>query len=103
MVFGIAESAKARNAVGLQQGDYYQQSTANTSYWIDKKAELSLEQVLRSNGQFQPVQTPWLDFGIVDGRVWIKFPVKNLTDRDGEWIIDLQRQQIEKLASLPHP
>ncbi len=96
-VFGFGESAKAQDVVGLQQGDYYEQSTANASYLINKKADLSLEQVLRSNGQFQPVQTPWLDFGIVDGRVWIKFPVKNLTDQNGEWIIDLQRQQIENL------
>ena len=96
-IFGFAESAKAQDMVGLQQGDYYEQSTANASYLIDKKADISLEQMLRSNDQFQPVKTRWLDFGIVDGRVWIKFPVKNLTDQEGEWIIDLQRQQIENL------
>ncbi|MEE9434708.1 MAG: sensor histidine kinase [Sphingorhabdus sp.] len=87
----------AGEAIELRGGDFYVQSTANASVFIDNDGSISIADVVARPEWFKPVETRWLDFGPVNGRIWVRFPLKNTADNVGEWVINLRRQFVEEL------
>ncbi|MCY6381798.1 sensor histidine kinase [Hoeflea prorocentri] len=54
------------------------------SYFLDEDRDLSVEDVLGPQINFQQVEDPFPRFGYTRARIWLRFEVQNLEDRERE-------------------
>ncbi|MCP5060221.1 MAG: sensor histidine kinase [bacterium] len=66
--------------------------TRYTEVFFDPSAALEIDQVRSRPEAFAPVSSRFIDFGLREGRVWLKFRPLNATPHDGVWRLDLRRQ-----------
>lgn len=85
------------DAVDLPQGNSHVQPFERMRYFIGAGDSLNPESALSQRVSFQPVTTPWLDFGAKDAPIWLIMRVHNPADRDGEWVLDIQRPFADEL------
>lgn len=83
--------------VELPSGNAHTQPFERMRYLLDDGEALDPEKALTARSQFQPVTTPWIDFGDQDRPVWLLMRVHNPSERAGEWVIDIQRPFVEEL------
>ncbi len=85
--------------VNLQTGDFAQELAPYTRYLVDDGKDMSIEQVLRLNGEedFTPVTTTLVDFGFNRARFWLRIPVRNGTAEKGTWKLAVELPYIEHL------
>jgi len=91
--------AEARpEAVSLQaRGDFYQSLRPYLEYLNDETAALTIDDVSQSEVGFAPVTTKYIDFGLTQGRIWLRFSLSNDTAEGGVWRLDLARQYMQEL------
>ncbi|MEM1050663.1 MAG: sensor histidine kinase [Pseudomonadota bacterium] len=77
--------------VALPQGNTHLQPFDALSFLISENTQLDPEAVLARRGEFQPVKSPWVDFGDHEGAIWLLVSVENTAARGGEWMVDIQR------------
>ncbi|MEZ5736113.1 MAG: 7TM diverse intracellular signaling domain-containing protein [Novosphingobium sp.] len=97
MLAGISPALASPQAVDLPQGDGFIQPFRQTGYLLDSTGQMGLTEVLQASGSFRPVARRWIDFGERHGRIWIATRVANSGYRDGQWMLDLQRQWIDSV------
>ena len=66
-------------------------------YWLGEGEELDPSAALAQRQAFEPVTTPWIDFGDQDRPIWLLMRVHNPGTRAGEWVIDIQRPFVDEL------
>ena len=81
----------------LPQGDGFIQPFGQTRYLIDPQGRMDLAQVLNASDRFKPIERRWIDFGNRGGRIWFTTRIANTGERDGMWMLDLQRQWADSL------
>ncbi len=72
--------------------------TPYTEVFFDPSGELSIDQVRSQSPAFEPVTSHFIDFGLREGRVWLRFRPLNATADNGLWRLDLRRQFLRDLA-----
>ncbi|GMN03009.1 sensor histidine kinase [Erythrobacter sp. MTPC3] len=87
----------ALKTVDLPQGNSHVQPFDRMRYLIGDSDNLDPAAVLRQRADFQPVTTPWLDFGEKDVPIWLIMQVRNPSDRAGDWLLDIQRPFADEL------
>ena len=91
--------AEARpDTVSLQtRSDFYQPLRPHLEYFEDETTTLTIEDVSQSEVGFALVTAKYIDFGLTDGRIWLRFSLSNDTAEGGVWRLDLARQYIQEL------
>jgi len=79
------------------EDDFYEPLRPHVHYFIDQSASLTIEDIQQSDIVFAPVETKYIDFGLSDGRIWLKFLLSNDTAERDQWRIDLARQYMQEL------
>ncbi|MBD2176071.1 EAL domain-containing protein [Pseudanabaena sp. FACHB-1998] len=66
----------------------------------DKNSDLTIEQVSSSefNKQFQPSKIDPPNFGYTASTYWARLQVKNLSDRDTEWILSIEHPHLDHIS-----
>lgn len=64
---------------------------------IDNSRGRSPSDIMELSDGFVPIETDYVDFGLMNGRVWLRAELSNQTARSGPWRIDFGRQYIESL------
>lgn len=85
------------DAVELPQGNAHLQPFENLKFLIVDEMRLDPEAVITLRDQFEPLESPWIDFGEQQGAVWLLVTVQNMSERPGEWMIDIQRPFVDEL------
>lgn len=67
--------------------------------YVDERDRLSAQEIIGLSDAFKPIETPFVDFGLLEGRVWLQVEIQNPTARAGPWRIDFARQYIENLRA----
>lgn len=105
---GLCGIAPAHSQTGFTETPPIELSTAPDFYlplrdfafaYIDEGGTISVDEIIGLSDQFQPIETPYIDFGLLDGRVWLQVEIQNPTARAGPWRIDFARQYIENLRA----
>ncbi len=86
-----SDNAAELDAAILPQGNNHLQPFGSMQFLIVEGAEFDPAKVLEQRAEFVPVESPWIDFGDVDGSVWLLARISNPTDRAGRWLVDVQR------------
>ncbi len=71
--------------------------TPMTSYYLDDTAEMTIEDAVIIPGQFAPVETKYIDFGVGTFRTWLKLSVYNPAQDEQIWRLDLGRPYTQDL------
>ena len=79
--------------------DFYSSLSDVAFAYVDEDDSVSADNIIGLSDQFQPIETPYIDFGLLEGRVWLKVEIRNPTARAGPWRIDFARQYIENLRA----
>ncbi|MFL0355831.1 sensor histidine kinase [Erythrobacter sp. GH1-10] len=87
----------ALEAVELPVGNAHVQPFDRMRFWIGESDTFDPEKALSHRAAFEPVTTPWIDFGDQGRPVWLLVQVHNPSERAGEWVIDIQRPFAEEL------
>ena len=79
MAFAFSSNARATVEVGpnFTSSDLI----GEFSYYLDSKGDLSVEDMLRPDMDFRPVLEPFPRFGYTRDRIWLRFEIENLEDR----------------------
>lgn len=80
--------------IDIEQGLFFVQPTSLTGWHLDEDGERTLAEMVAQPDAFSPFGGEWLDFGLTDAVIWLRFPLRNASGEDGEWIVDLQRPMI---------
>ena len=84
--------------VSLQaQKDFYESLRPHLEYFDDHSASLTIADVQQADIGFLPVTTNYVDFGLAQGRIWLRFSLSNNTAEKGIWRLDLARQYIREM------
>lgn len=68
-----------------------------TSVLFDPVSILTVENIRQSAFTFQPVTTPYIDFGLQAGNTWLTFTVTNTATDTNSWRLDLGRQRLRNI------
>ncbi len=79
------------------RSDFYHPLGPDLDYFLDPSATLTIDDIWQSENQFSELATKYVDFGIIDSRVWLRFSVANDTAQSGIWRLDLARQYIQEM------
>ncbi|MEM6554295.1 MAG: sensor histidine kinase [Pseudomonadota bacterium] len=79
--------------------DFYLSLSDFAVAYVDEDGSVSADDIIGLPDQFQPIRTPYIDFGLLEGRVWLQIEIQNPTARAGPWRIDFARQYIENLRA----
>jgi len=98
-ILNLSAAVQARPvAIQLQeQPGYYQRVINHLEYFIDESRELDVKEVQKKPARFRPVTSSYADFGLTEGRVWMRFSVENSNKDRGTWRLDLKRQYFKEL------
>ncbi|MEP6264725.1 MAG: sensor histidine kinase [Erythrobacter sp.] len=86
-----ASDTESQVAVSLPQGNNHVQPFADLRYLITDETVLDPEMAMSQSKKFERLQSAWVDFGKVEGSIWLLMRVTNETGRSGDWLIDIQR------------
>ena len=103
----VAFPSSAQNqpeAIVLPQGNNHAQALDRVRFLISNDTELDVDAAVASQADFQANTQEWIDFGEVDGSLWLLARVRNDSGSAGEWMIDIQRPftdelRVEKLSA----
>ncbi len=79
--------------------DFYLSLSDFAVAYVDEGGSVSADDIIALSDQFEPIETPYIDFGLLEGRVWLQVEIQNPTARAGPWRIDFARQYIENLRA----
>lgn len=94
---GAAVQAKPATIQLQEEPDYYQRVINHLEYFIDQDIELDVADIQNNPTRFTPVTSKYADFGLTNGRIWMRFSVQNSNDKRGTWRLDLKRQYFKEL------
>lgn len=72
--------------------DFYVPLTPHLEVFEEGPERLTVEQVHDLRDKFLPVTTRYPDFGLKEGRIWIRAEMRNNSAEDGVWRLDINRQ-----------
>lgn len=107
-LMGLSVTPSANSQMAPERPTFIELSTAADFYlslsdvayaYVDQDGSVSADSIISLSDQFQPIETPYIDFGLLEGRVWLKVEIRNSTARAGPWRIDFARQYIENLRA----
>lgn len=75
----------------------HQSITPAVQMAIDPSLKLTAQEVANGAGDFATFDKPYLDAGLTNARVWLRFEVINTTQINGPWRIDIQRQYVKEI------
>ena len=88
----------ASEPISLQpHSEFYEPLRVHIEYFIDASTQLTIKDVQQSDIEFAPVATKFVDFGLTDGRIWLRFALANDTAERDQWRIDLARQYMQEI------
>lgn len=94
-----ALSARAETPLKLDPAEtFYEPLTAYMAVYIDPAAAMDIADVIENPSHFRPVTTKYPDFGLTQGRVWLRTPIVNAAGSDGRWRLDINRQYYAEIA-----
>ncbi|MEP3889218.1 MAG: sensor histidine kinase [Hellea sp.] len=76
---------------------FYVPLTPYLEGYVDDTRELGIEDVRNNPDDFMLVTTRYPDFGLTEGRVWMKASVLNSMDVSGTWRLDINRQYYSEI------
>ncbi len=91
------EPVAGEHVIVLPHGNNHAQTFGNIQYLITDEQNLNAEAALKRRDEFQAVTNAWIDFGELDGSLWLLTNVRNDSGRAGEWMIDVQRPFVDEL------
>ncbi|GAB4147177.1 MAG: 7TM diverse intracellular signaling domain-containing protein [Sphingomonadales bacterium] len=83
----------------LEPGAPARNLAPHIKYFLDPSYNLGLDDVLRSGEapRFQDLDRRHIDFGFIDGAIWLRLPVINADDDAGIWRLDLNARFMTEL------
>ncbi len=97
LVLSTALHAQVLEPIEAPVGNNHAQAFDKMRYWISDEAGLDPSVALSQRSEFQPVTSPWIDFGDQEGAVWLLLQVANSSEQGGDWLVDIQRPFVEEL------
>ncbi len=84
--------AKALDPVELgSEPSFYRDLINDVEFFIDPTTELTITDV-QGLESFSSIQTPYIDFGLTQSRVWLRSKFTNSSKQSGVWRFDTRRQ-----------
>ncbi len=90
-------TAPLPDATALPVGNNHVQPFATMDYLIVNGADFDPDAVMERRRDFLPVESAWIDFGELEGSVWLIARVSNPSERGGRWLVDVQRPFADQL------
>jgi signal transduction histidine kinase len=69
-----------------------------TEVYFDESLKRTVAQLHTAPHMFSPVETPYIDFGLRDSRIWLRVQLYNPAQQPGTWRLDLRRQYLQELV-----
>lgn len=91
------EASPSNDVTALPSGNNHVQPFDTMEYLIVEGDEFDPDAVMERRAEFRPVESAWIDFGEVDGSVWLIARISNASDQSGQWLIDIQRPFVDEL------
>ncbi|MGV6800433.1 MAG: sensor histidine kinase [bacterium] len=98
-VFCIGPMAEAAPiSLPLQQDDnFYISLKPYTVYYEDTTRQLTIKTIQNKGDLFSPIDTPYVDFGLTESRIWLHFSLTNEYQTPQKWRIDTGVQYIQEI------
>lgn len=96
----LAPAAFAAEPVELKSApDFYVTLAEHLEFFVEETGELSVQDIHAKPDEFSPVTTRYADFGLREGRIWIRAKLINNTENDGVWRLDINRQYYRDIGA----
>ncbi|MEL7219223.1 MAG: 7TM-DISM domain-containing protein [Pseudomonadota bacterium] len=76
---------------------FHESITRSVEIAIDPSLEWTAPDIVNGEGDFVSFTEPYLDAGLTDARVWLRFELRNTSQRSGPWRVDIQRQYTKEI------
>lgn len=75
----------------------YVDAKPHLQYYRDPSLRLDATSVIAKSGEFSPVESRYIAFGLTDDRIWLKWDAQNASDSPHTFRIDVMRQYFTEL------
>ncbi|QUL37638.1 sensor histidine kinase [Erythrobacter sp. JK5] len=81
----------------IPEAIFYADTKPHLTVLRDSTGRKSASEVAALGGEFEPIDSDYVDFGLTEDMIWLKFSAKNLGDKPQIYRIDMKRQYFEEL------
>lgn len=91
------DDASHLSVISLPTGNNQTQPFSALRFLILDTPQLDPQLAISQRDEFEPLTSPWVDFGDRDGAIWLLMRVRNDGELPGEWLVDIQRPFVDEL------